>query len=301
MSAVVSVPRPEEIDLIISDVDGTLLDSHHRLHPRTYHALDWLRRNKPQLPIVIATGKQRSAVGEIRTPLNLDVFPASHLNGCVVYQPHGKVQVEVGLDLEILIKLYTEYHAAQVTMLYYDRDRVYEVPGSDGLVWGEKMRGFGEHVHTVDASFIDKIKDGSVNIIKAAICHSAGARMESFRASLKSEYSATAFTLTQAVPFCLELIPTTGSKGIALAKIIGTSLDPRRVIAFGDGENDVSMFKVAGYSVAMANAMTVAKENATHNTLSSDEGGVGAFLEKIYGIEYSEKSYDYWLNRPVLA
>lgn len=265
-------PRPEDISLIVSDVDGTLLDSHHKLHPRTFHALKWLRINKPELPIVIATGKQRTSVREIRGPLDLDVFPASHLNGCVVYQPQGKVQAEVGLDTTVLVQLFHEFSAAKVSLFFYDREKVYELCGKDGPVWGDILRGYGEHVVSVDETFIDSITSGEIKIIKAAIC-TKGEELEVSRQALKEKYAANAFTMTQALPFCIELIPTTGSKGIALSKIIGAEIDPKKVIAFGDGENDVSMFKVAGYSVSMANAMPIASEHATHTTASNDEGG----------------------------
>lgn len=54
------------------------------------------------------------------------------------------------------------------------------------------------------------------------------------------------------------------------------------VISFGDGQNDVSMFKVAGMSVAMGNGMPAAKEVAVWETSTNDEGGLGVFLEKIF-------------------
>lgn len=201
------------------------------------------------------------------------MFQASHLNGCVVYEPHGKVEVEVGLEIHVLRNLYKHFSAAGVSLYFYDRETVYEVQGKDGPIWGDKLRGFGEDVKTVDESLMSRIESGEIKIIKAAICQAQGPELEASRAVLLNDYPPSAFTLTQALTFCIELIPTTGSKGIALAKIIGTKIAPKNVIAFGDGENDVSMFKVAGYSVSMANAMPIAKQHATHATLSNDEGG----------------------------
>lgn len=229
--------------------------------------------------------------------MDLDSFPASHLNGCVVYEPHGKVKVEVGLELETLSQLYNQCKHASLSLFMYDREKVYEFPGKDGPLWGDKLRGYGEDLHTVDEVFMESVRAGHVKIIKAAICQEEGPDLEKTRHSLLHEYPSTAFSITQALPFCLELIPTTGSKGIALAKILGMDIDPKNVIAFGDGENDVSMFKVAGHSVSMANAMAAARDNATFSTLSNDEGGVGAFIEQIWGFGYSELPYDYWLQK----
>lgn len=106
---------------------------------------------------------------------------------------------------------------------------------------------------------------------------------------LESWTPTDAFALTQALTFCIELIPAAHNKGTALSRLLAhlntaspTPIYPANVIAFGDGENDVSMFKVAGMSVAMGNAMAVAKAAATWDTVSNDEGGVGTFLERVF-------------------
>ena len=52
------------------------------------------------------------------------------------------------------------------------------------------------------------------------------------------------------------------------------------MIAIGDGYNDLSMIKFAGLGVAMANAQDIVKENADYITLSNDEDGVAAVVEK---------------------
>lgn len=59
-------------------------------------------------------------------------------------------------------------------------------------------------------------------------------------------------------------------------------ISPANVIVFGDGENDVPMMRVAGMSVAMGNAMAVAKEAAVWETGTNDEGGVGLFLGRVF-------------------
>lgn len=202
--------------------------------------------------------------------------------------------MELGLEVDILMKLYDQFTSAGVSLYFYDRETVYEVPGKDGTKWGAILRGYGEDVRIMDTETLARIRSKELQIIKAAICQGDG--LEQSRSWLKEDYPASAFTMTQALPFCIELIPTTGSKGIALAKIIGTEIDSSRIVAFGDGENDVSMFQVAGYTVSMANAMPAAREHSIYRTTSNDEGGVGAWLEKVYGFTYNEREYDYWLK-----
>ena len=89
--------------------------------------------------------------------------------------------------------------------------------------------------------------------------------------------------LTRAIPFILELHDPNTNKGTALSHICkDLGISERNCLVFGDGENDVAMFRVAGYSCAMGNAMEAAKLVATHHTVSNDEGGVGHFLDRIF-------------------
>ena len=57
-------------------------------------------------------------------------------------------------------------------------------------------------------------------------------------------------------------------------------MDSTKLVACGDGFNDVSMVNFAGMGVAMANAMDVVKENADYITSSNDDGGIVKVIEK---------------------
>ncbi len=58
-------------------------------------------------------------------------------------------------------------------------------------------------------------------------------------------------------------------------------LQPREVVAFGDADNDVEMFRVAGASVAMGQASDEVKAKATAVTLRNDEAGVARAIERL--------------------
>lgn len=51
------------------------------------------------------------------------------------------------------------------------------------------------------------------------------------------------------------------------------------MIAFGDGYNDLSMLRLAGIGVAMANAAPEVRAEADFVTLSNDEDGIAHYLE----------------------
>ena len=55
----------------------------------------------------------------------------------------------------------------------------------------------------------------------------------------------------------------------------------KNTIAIGNDKNDISMFKTAGLSVAVANASDDIKSKVDYITLSNDEDGVAIFLETL--------------------
>jgi HAD superfamily hydrolase (TIGR01484 family) len=80
----------------------------------------------------------------------------------------------------------------------------------------------------------------------------------------------------------LTITAATASKGAALESACRfLELSPRDVVAFGDAENDIEMFKVAGASVAMGQAEPEVKAMATTVTLRNDEAGVARAIERL--------------------
>ncbi|MFV0309257.1 MAG: HAD hydrolase family protein [Desertimonas sp.] len=66
--------------------------------------------------------------------------------------------------------------------------------------------------------------------------------------------------------------------GIACADV---GIDPADVVAFGDSETDVEMFRVAGASVAMGQAAPVVRSAATWVTTPNTADGVGRAIEQL--------------------
>src|SRR5262249_46663974 len=79
----------------------------------------------------------------------------------------------------------------------------------------------------------------------------------------------------------MEILPFGASKGNGLKLLLDDiNIDPRHVLALGDGENDIEMLQLAGLGVAMGNSMPKAKAAADYVTGSNDEDGVVQALER---------------------
>jgi Cof subfamily protein (haloacid dehalogenase superfamily) len=294
-------PTPSDVTLIVADVDGTLLDSQHTLPESspTHVALRRIRASHPELPIVLSTGKQHANTAGLRAQLDLHRFPSCHLNGNLIYNPDGSLLFENYLPPGLVRRVYAllsreeeeEEGGAGVGVFCYDHERVFQLVGSEeGDGWAATLRGYGEDVVVLSApgatsaaaeEFLARVDRAEVKVVKMAVCQ-VEAQIAGIRRRLVLE-GGGGFAVTQALTFCLELIPPGQDKGVALETLL-KRLAVRRegVLAFGDGENDVSMFDVAGMPVAMGNAMDCAKQRAAWVTASNDEGGVGRFLERVF-------------------
>jgi len=79
----------------------------------------------------------------------------------------------------------------------------------------------------------------------------------------------------------LEINAASAHKGRALERFAAhLGLSPANCMAFGDGLNDLSMVRMAGVGVAMANAAPEVLAAADYVTLSNDEDGVAAALRR---------------------
>ncbi len=89
----------------------------------------------------------------------------------------------------------------------------------------------------------------------------------------------TRMDVFRSAPFFIELVPKGIDKARSLQRLLNRiNYTPSDMIAFGDGYNDISMLRLAGMGVAMANAAPEVRAEANYVTLSNDEDGVAAAL-----------------------
>jgi Cof subfamily protein (haloacid dehalogenase superfamily) len=88
--------------------------------------------------------------------------------------------------------------------------------------------------------------------------------------------------ITKTQPEYLEFMNPEVSKGralIAVAKKLGVSME--KVVAFGDGYNDISLMEVAGFRVAMGNSIDEIKTSADYITGTNNEDGVATAIKAL--------------------
>ncbi|HEX6122443.1 MAG TPA: Cof-type HAD-IIB family hydrolase [Ktedonobacterales bacterium] len=260
--------------LIALDVDGTLLDSAHRLRPRVIAAVR--AAHAAGLAITLATGKLLPSVEPLLDALGVG-GPQITLNGaatiiretrdvlrfCPLAEAERRAVIAAvrAADPDVLISHFTQ------DAIYMDR--------AHPLISILTEYGEGPPVLVPDLLGDDLPPAGKI------LLSGPPERLARLRATVAPRFAGRV-TVTTTTPDFLEFFALDAGKGLALAALRAELGLPRTsVIAIGDGENDLPLLREAGLAVAMANGAAATRAAAHVVTASHDEDGVALFLERL--------------------
>lgn len=263
--------------LLVSDIDGTLLNRDGNISPVDIEALAEVVRSG--IPVSLSTGRVVLAAQKFLDQLSLD---GSHIffDGALVFNPSKGEEVYVDPIPEELVREMTELsQRIKVNLDLFSLDRFFVERES----WVSEIRRqfFGLEVNVVDFGAIWQQQ----RIIKGTLV--AGTDQEKAEVEEFCRYfgSRLAFSLTRTPAYpdidFTNVIAAGASKGKALealASHLGIALS--QVAAIGDGNNDLSLLSRAGLSIAMGNASDELKAVSDQVTLDVEHNGVAAALKK---------------------
>lgn len=101
------------------------------------------------------------------------------------------------------------------------------------------------------------------------------------RSRLESALRFRPARVVKALDWTLEVLPRGGSKGYGVSQLLRSMhIDPKSVMAVGDGDNDIEMMRLVGCSVAMGNATPKLKRVAKHQVACNEQDGVAEAIER---------------------
>lgn len=288
------------IKAIVCDLDGTLLSSENTIMPKTKQKLIELQRQG--ILLVLASGRSYSRILPDAISLEMDHFAGKiiDVNGTSIFDVKSRKRVrlsqldssEIGKINDYFVHFNVEIQYTQDNSIYtYLPERIYKIKRR---IRGE-MRLPSDYPWTGGMySWLCDSRDGYPN--QYMIRNTAEApdscnkisivqdpqNMLFVKHSLEQASIAKHFEFVFSDPRKLEVTKTGVNKGSALSKLLNqTHIHPDEVIAFGDSENDISIFKHVKYSVAMKNSLPSAKNAANYLTDDNDHEGIYHFLKKI--------------------
>lgn len=273
------------IKAIVLDIDGTLLNTGKIISEKTKQAL--IAAQEKGIKVILASGRPTTGMLELAEQLEMTKY-----EGFLV--SYNGVRVTDCLTKGVLFNQAMSIETGQAILEHLKKFDVIPMIDKEDYLY----------VNDVYSGMLD-LPDGAFNIIEYE------ARGGNFKLSEIDDLAAFAtfpinkiliaaqpeylqkiapalhapfdeiVTAAFSAPFYFEFT----DKGIDKAKALNTvfpemGIHSENIIAFGDGHNDRSIIEYAGIGVAMGNAVDALKEIADDVTLSCDEDGIAAGLEK---------------------
>jgi 5-amino-6-(5-phospho-D-ribitylamino)uracil phosphatase len=277
--------------LIALDMDGTLLNANGQISERNKQAI--IKAQQQGHIVAIITGRARKDALALLEQAGL-VCPIMSLNGAVMTLADGTVIDDIPLDKQSLVpvlewvrkqpELYCEIYTNKAVYVgLHNREHLEKLAESVGEEEPDLKRIVQKQFQQARVTYVDDIRDiwreDDIAFYKVLIFSLHKGRLQE-----AAERFATVpgVTVTSSHPNNIEINDKRATKGEALMKLAAYyQLDLKDTVAIGDSLNDLSMFSVAGYRVAMENAEPELKEICDDVTASHDEDGVALALEKI--------------------
>jgi Cof subfamily protein (haloacid dehalogenase superfamily) len=265
------MPARDRVQLVIADVDGTLVTQEKVLTERARQAVRQLLAEG--IAFTITSGRPPRGMNMLIAPLQLR-DPIAAFNGGVIARP----------DLSALRRLFlppTAARRAQDIILergldvwvYTDQDwfvRQRHAPHVDREEWTVKFPP------QVVPNF-DSLLQNAVKIVAVSDDYGAVAQCEeAVRKECGNHVSAS-----RSQPYYLDVTHPDANKGMvvqALAEML--NVPSQKIATIGDGANDVLMFQRSGISIAMGNSADEVKKAAKYVTASNQQEGFAEAMQR---------------------
>lgn len=265
-------------ELIALDMDGTLLDSGHRITPRGEAAVKEILRRGGH--VVFATGR---CLGEMEEYLSL--FPGMRYliceSGACVYDlaekkdlfrmpltPDGVERVMAVTEKEDILASFFIGNRSFVDLEGCGRRKEF------GL--GDFERGFDTNVVRVEGLY-GFYRENPMEVEKINLFF----RDDGTRSRVCARLAGQAFSLASSIAGNLEINAAGVNKGEALRLLCGQLAIPMaHVISVGDSSNDKELLSLAGLGIAMGNAVPSLLPFADKKTMDCDHDGAAAVMEE---------------------
>lgn len=258
-----------DVNTFVFDMDGTLLNEAHALSPLTLRTLGELRERGANL--VIATGRHVNDIRSYLKQLGGGIATIT-CNGANIHNRDGELIYRDGLPQAVnnaLIPLATKFDVH--TNMYTDTEWLVTGPCEELLEAHEL-----DHFVYQQVDMQEMINARALKIL----FYGKNVELQALKAQIMRDFS-LAINLTFSDQYYLEVMNNNISKGYSLKVLLEKlSLPIERTMAFGDGFNDVELFRTVAYPVLMENSSSSLKQLFPHAARAQPNynDGVAQFL-----------------------
>lgn len=258
------------IKLFVTDLDGTLLESGQTVSAENIAAVQ--AAVKAGVTVTIATGRMYRAALPVAKALKVDV-PIITYNGALIKTTGGEVLYSNYLQSDLVCAVVDFCRDRGWYLQTYSQDELYFAEYDEHAKGYEKAQNIKGHVVGWDG------KEHTSEVCKLLSITDSAEETDARIAELAGKFGDLLSPVRSNATYAEIINPgVTKAAGIKnLADRLGITL--AETMAIGDANNDLSMLKAAGHSVAMGNAVAAVKAVCDYQTDSCANNG---FAQAIY-------------------
>lgn len=265
-----SLPRPK---LIVSDIDGTLLDETETIPVVQMKELTRIIEEK-KLTFTLASGREKTQVADLRKLLNLKT-PVITCNGAAAGTEDGYLWLD-SIDPELIQGLVKRADDLGMTIVFSLPE--FECSYRRTPFVEETIKEYGRF-HLPFSAQKEDWSDVSIQkllIIDAALGNGIGALLREFAEPLQK------LSVVNYNNRSMDIGPAGCSKATGVRRLAEKlGIDLADVMVFGDSYNDLEMLQEVGFGVAVGNAVPELKAVADYVSSGHYLEGVLETLMKI--------------------
>ena len=232
--------------VVVSDLDGTLLNPDHRFSLRTRQVMQSL--NQQGVQFILATGRHYEDIKHLPETVGFDMYLVTS-NGARAHSPNHQTVFQKNICPDMIKPLLALRHDIQVPTL----TNVYQ--NSEWLIDTDArwLRDFhadsGFYYRVVDLNRISE-----KNIQKITFISDSVIDLQPLYQKVKALFG-DRLSLTSSSARCFEIMSAGVTKASTLKEVLKLKgYELKDAIAFGDGLNDLQMLSEVGKGVVMGNA-----------------------------------------------
>ena len=257
------------VKMVVTDMDGTLLNSQHKVSDRFFDIFKKLRDRN--ILFVAASGRQYQSIVDKLAPIKDDILVIAENGGFAMQNGLELVStvLEAGVKEQVLdsIKNQPDIHP-----VLCGKHSAYVLDNSEAFE--EKLKEYYTSYTT-----LKNLKSHTGEILKIALYHFESSEqyiyplVKHLEGELQVKISGQNW---------VDVSSLNANKGYALSKVQERfSVQPSETMVFGDYNNDLEMLAKADFSFSMENAHENVKMAARYSTASNDAYGVEKILEQL--------------------
>lgn len=269
-----------KIQAICLDMDGTLLNQDHEISQHTKETL--VRCLDQGIHVWIVTGRPYCFAKYHALNIDPMVQVIASNGGCFDLGDDIK---EITIDAETISKVIDVFQETNVHAFLKGKTDIYTHESYDERFLYDTYNGkanFPTTTSYTDLSW-ETLKKEAKEIVKMLIYDFDQENLIKTRRQLENDPK---ITISSYNDISFDVNGENVNKGNSIRTVCEYwNIPLEKVIAFGDGYNDIPMFEVCGMTVAMANAKPEIQAKCDWVTKSNNEDGIAYMLEKILGNE----------------